>query len=93
MKKNLLKRIRFKNLEKQNRLLKMLHNNTLLDREKRSYYAQVRHSLKSKSSLTVIRKSCIETYRNRGLVGSYRLSRYKFKKQASQAFIPGLRKV
>merc|ERR1711990_791355 len=93
MKKNLQKRLAFKMYEKQNRLLKMLTNNTLLDKSKRTPYAQKRHLLKKNSSITCIRNTCIETFRNRGVLTDYKLSRLQFKKYISNGFIPGIRKV
>ena len=55
MKKNLLKRLSFKKLEKQNRILKILYNNTILPKDKRTIYGQIRHELRSKSSLSIVR--------------------------------------
>jgi ribosomal protein S14 len=93
MKKNLLKRLSFKKLEKQNRILKILYNNTILPKDKRTIYGQIRHELRSKSSLSIVRNTCIETYRNRAIITPYKISRFYFKKYASQALIAGLRKV
>jgi ribosomal protein S14 len=93
MKKNVIKRLSFKKLEKQNRILKVLTNNTLLTKDKRTPYGQLRHHLKSKSSVSIIRNTCIETYRNRAIITPYKLSRFQFKKYASEGLITGIRKV
>ena len=88
-----MKRDNFCQLEKQNRILKILSNNTLLTKKKRTVFAQKRHNLKKFSSASIVRNTCIVTFRNRAIITAYKLSRFQFKKYASAGLIPGLRKV
>lgn len=88
--KNLNKRYYFQRLEIDNLILKTLFNNKILNMISRTSAAQNRYFNKKNSSITVIRKNCIKTGRNRGVI--LRLSRFKFKSWTSLGVFTGIRK-
>jgi len=92
MKRNYLKRLNFKKLEKQNLILKIINNNKILSLERRTKYSKIRHIYGKNSSITLIRNNCIKTGRNRGVLSNYGLSRLEFKKQSSKGLLPGIKK-
>jgi len=92
MKRNYLKRLNFKNLEKQNLILKIINNNKILSLETRTEYSKIRHKYGKNSSITLIRNNCIKTGRNRGVLSNYGLSRLEFKKQSTKGLLPGIKK-
>lgn len=93
MNKNHSKRINYKNFEKQNLILKILNNNKIIPLKERDLTSLYRHNYGKKSSITLIRNNCINTGRNRGILPSYRLSRFEFKKYITKGYIPGIRKI
>tara|TARA_B110000091_G_scaffold81860_1_gene90183 strand:+ start:278 stop:562 length:285 start_codon:yes stop_codon:yes gene_type:complete len=92
MKRNYLKRLNFKKLEKQNLILKIINNNKIISLEKRTEYSKIRHIYGKNSSITLIRNNCIKTGRNTGTISNYALSRLEFKKQSTKGLLPGIRK-
>lgn len=92
MKRNYLKRLNFKKLEKQNLIFKIINNNKILSLETRTEYSKIRHIYGKNSSITLIRNNCIKTGRNRGVLSNYALSRLEFKKQSTKGLLPGIRK-
>jgi ribosomal protein S14 len=77
------KRIGYKNLEKQNLVLKILNNQNIIK------IKMVERNNK-RSSITLIRNECIFTGRKRGLIKDYKMSRLVFKRFAKSNKIPGL---
>ena len=82
MKKNYIKRFNFNALELDNLILKLYFNNKILNKSSITWASQVRYSIGKNSSITLIRNNCIITGRNRGVIKSYKLSRFEFKKLA-----------
>jgi small subunit ribosomal protein S14 len=78
------KRIAYKNLEKQNLILKILNNQNIIKIKNKKYRNNKR------SSITLIRNECIFTGRKRGLIKDYKMSRLVFKRFAKSNKIPGL---
>ena len=92
MLRNITKRVNFKKFEKENRVYKILSNNTLLKKKERTIHARFRHRLGKRSAISIVRNTCLETYRNRGLVSKYKVSRFKFKDYMDAGYLTGIRK-
>jgi ribosomal protein S14 len=90
--KNVLKRVNFKKLEKQNVILKIITNNALVKNTTRTKHAKIRHFYQKVSSITVIRNTCKFTDRNRGVLGSLGVSRLLFKSVSSGGLMSGVKK-
>ena len=85
---SLLRRYKFKKLECDNLIEKVLVNNNIL--KNREKYIVNERDLNSKISR--IRNACIFTNRKRGLIKKYKISRMLFKKQSSKGYLYGLKK-
>lgn len=84
------KRNKFKELEIDNLIERVLLNNKILSLVNREKYIVKDRDLNSKISR--IRNSCIFTGRNRGLIKNYKISRMLLKKQSSKGYLYGLKK-
>jgi ribosomal protein S14 len=68
--------IHFNDYEKQNTILKILFNNKIINKNKLTHL----HRNNKKSSITILRNSCLFTKRNRAIITKYKISRSAFKR-------------
>jgi small subunit ribosomal protein S14 len=88
--RNQKRREAFRKLEKENAVLRILSNNSILS-NREEYHAEAIKN-RGKGRISEIRNICIRTGRSRGLIRRYKYSRIMFKNSALRGYLSGVRK-
>ena len=92
IKKNIIQRYLFKNLEKKRLILKIISKNLNIKQDLRWKIQQKWFFFNQNSSITRLKNICILTGRSRSIYRLFKISRIQLRKLASEGLLPGVSK-